>query len=195
MASLKQGLRRPAAIGMRYSQTTLERAKGNNSRRKLNSPVRQKLACHRLAHGLSEDHLDALASCAKCLVRSPGDYLWRQGQKPEVVYLVSSGQIVLEIQIPNQGYLEVDSFDAGDFLPWLWLGGECRRRFDARVVTSAEVIQLDGRDLRELCERDHEFGYHLLKRMARGTEDRLQTARLRIMELQGHSLPARDGLP
>ena len=178
---------------MRYSRTTLERAKGNNSRRKLNSPVREKLARHRFAHGLSEDHLDALASCARCLLRSPGDYLWRQGQKPEVVYLVSSGQIVLEIQIPNQGSLEVDFFEGGDFLPWLWLGGEYRRRFDARTTATAEVIELDGKKLREMCEQDCEFGYQLLKRLARATEDRLQTARFKIMELQGHSTAGGDG--
>ncbi len=117
------------------------------------------------------------------------------GQKPEVVYLVSSGQVALEIQIPNQGSLEVDSFEGGDFLPWLWLGGEYRRHFDARAMAPAEVIELDGKKLRELCEHDHEFGYQLLKRLARATEDRLQTARLKIMELQGHSLPQRDGLP
>jgi CRP-like cAMP-binding protein len=155
-------------------------------RGKRNSPAREKLARHPFAQGLSEDHLDTLASCAKFFLCAPGDYLWRQGQKTEVVYLVSSGQVALEIQIPNQGSLEVDSFEGGDFLPWLWLGGEYWRRFDARAMASAEVIELDGKKLRELCDRDHDFGYQLLKRLARATEERLQVARLKIMELQGH---------
>jgi CRP-like cAMP-binding protein len=116
----------------------------------------------------------------------PGDYLWRQGEKLEVVFLVSEGQIALEIQVPGQGGLEVDLIREGEFLPWLWLGGEYRRRFDARVLLPAKVIALDGKCLRELCDQDHEFGYHLLKRLARATEDRLQTSRVRLMELQSH---------
>jgi len=175
------------------SQIAPVRTKGKNARGKINGPAREKLARHPFAQGLSEDHLDALASCAKLLVCMPGDFLWRQGEKPEVVYLVSSGHVALEIEIPNQGSLEVDSFESGDFLPWLWLGGEYRRHFDARATSPAEVIELDGKKLRELCDRDHEFGYQLLKRLARATEDRLQTARLKIMDLQGHSRAGRDG--
>jgi CRP-like cAMP-binding protein len=152
------------------------------------------LARHPFAKDLSEGHLDSLASCAKLLVCMPGDFLWRQGEKPEVVYLVSSGHVALEIAIPNQGSLEIDSFESGDFLPWLWLGGEYRRHFDARVMMPGEVIALDGKVLRALCEHDHDFGYHLLKRLARATEDRLQSARLKIMELQGHSLPVGGSL-
>jgi len=73
--------------------------------------LRDIVALHPFAQGLSEDHLDALAGCARLLLCAPGAYLWRQGQKPEVVFLVSRGHVVLEIQIPNQGSLEVDSFE------------------------------------------------------------------------------------
>ncbi len=155
--------------------------------------LQEVLTCHPFSQGLAQEHLDALAGCARLLAPGPGDYLWRQGEKPEVVYLVSSGHVALEIQIPGEGPLEVDSFESGEFLPWLWLGGEYRRHFDARVVAPTQVIELNGKKLRELCERDHDFGYHLLKRLARATEDRLQTARLKIMELQGHARPERNG--
>jgi len=139
-----------------------------------------------LARELDPRLIEKLASCAALLDLQPGDYLWRQGEKLEVVFLVSEGQIALEIQVPGQGGLEVDLIREGEFLPWLWLGGEYRRRFDARVLLPAKVIALDGKRLRQLCDEDHEFGYHLLKRLARATEDRLQNARVRLMELQSH---------
>lgn len=146
-----------------------------------------------LARDLDPKQIEKLASCAALLDLQPGDYLWRQGEKPEVVFLVSEGQVALEIQVPGQGGLEVDLIREGEFLPWLWLGGEYRRRFDARVVLPAKVIALDGKQLRHLCEADHEFGYHLLKRFAHATEDRLQTARVRLMELQSHPTPKTRG--
>jgi CRP-like cAMP-binding protein len=80
----------------------------------------------------------------------------------------------------------VDLIREGEFLPWLWPAGEYRRRFDARALLPAKVIALDGKRLRTLCDQDHEFAYHLLKRFVRATEDRLQTARVRLMELQSH---------
>lgn len=152
--------------------------------------MRDELAQHAFLADMASWHIAKLAACAQAVDLSPGHYIWRQGQRPEMVYLVSRGRVALEIQIPNQGALEVESIREGEFLPWLWLGGVSRRRFDARAVLPTRVLVLDGRKLRALCEQDHEFGYQLLKRFARATEDRLQAARLHILELQGHA-PAR----
>jgi hypothetical protein len=47
------------------------------------------------------------------------------------------------------------------------------------------LIGLDGKCLRTKCESDAALGFELLKRFAHIMEQRLETTRLRLMDLYG----------
>ena len=75
----------------------------------------------------------------------------------------------------------------GEMLCGSWLRPTYRWDFDARALGPVDVIVLDGRMLREKCERDHSFGYALLLRFSLNIAARLQANRLRVLDAYGVS--------
>jgi CRP/FNR family cyclic AMP-dependent transcriptional regulator len=55
--------------------------------------------------------------------------------------------------------------------------------FDARALELTRAIALDGKCLRQKCDEDHELGYELMKRIVQVAEQRLQAARLQLLNL------------
>jgi CRP/FNR family cyclic AMP-dependent transcriptional regulator len=140
------------------------------------------LSSHAFAKDLSPEHAGLLSSLAQERVWQPGDYLWRQGKVADLLVLVCSGEIALEISVPRQGPLPVETLTAGDTLGCCWLTPSYRWQFDARAVTRVTAIVLEGAQIREACERDQSLGYQILKRLTLLLAERLQRARLRLVQ-------------
>jgi CRP-like cAMP-binding protein len=146
------------------------------------SESEQMLHDHPLTQTLSPAHTGSLAECAGSRIFQPGEYLWRQGEKNEDLLLVLTGEVALEIFIPNQGPLRVDHVRAGEALACSWLTASARCVFDARAVTTTQVVLLDGAKVRRACEQDGTLGYQLLKRVTPLLAQTLQRTRLRLVE-------------
>jgi hypothetical protein len=56
----------------------------------------------------------------------------------------------------------------------------------ARAVELTRAIALDGKCLREKCEKDHDLGYELLKRFSNIIEQRLEATRLQLLDVYGN---------
>ena len=69
-------------------------------------------------------------------------------------------------------------------LGWSWLFPPYYWHFDARALQPTKAIFFYGTWLRENCERDHDFGYELIKRVSAVVIARLQTVRKRVVELE-----------
>ena len=70
-------------------------------------------------------------------------------------------------------------------LGWSWLVPPYRYFGDARAVTPVSATVLDGACLRGKCEADAELGYQLLKRVTTVMYQRLESARIRLLDLYG----------
>jgi CRP/FNR family transcriptional regulator, cyclic AMP receptor protein len=68
-------------------------------------------------------------------------------------------------------------------LGWSWLVAPYRWHFDARVVEATRAIALDAKCLRSKCEQDHELGFELLNRVLQVVEQRLQSARMQLLDV------------
>ena len=79
----------------------------------------------------------------------------------------------------------VDSAHADDVVGWSWLVPPYRWLFDARATEETSAIAFDGACLRGKCEADPAIGYALLQRVVRVMSDRLQSARVRLLDLYG----------
>jgi CRP/FNR family cyclic AMP-dependent transcriptional regulator len=47
------------------------------------------------------------------------------------------------------------------------------------------AIALDGKCLREKCEKDHDLGYEIMKRFAVIIAERLEATRLQLLDIYG----------
>ncbi len=100
--------------------------------------------------------------------------------------MLRSGQVAIEVDDPRRGPLVIETIGA--------------RRDPRRVVAAAAVhvdlrrpggrvherrSSIDGACLRGKCEEDPVLGYEFFKRFAGLFRDRLQAARLQLLDLYG----------
>jgi hypothetical protein len=73
--------------------------------------------------------------------------------------------------------VSVPTVGPGEVVGWSWLVPPYRWQFDCRALERTQGLALDGEWLRERCELDHEFGYHLLKHLVVVIGNRLAARR------------------
>ncbi len=136
--------------------------------------------------GLSRQHLDVIAGCARNEHVESGAFLLREGEPAERFFVIRRGSVVLEVQAPGRGALTIETLHDGDPVGWSWLFAPYRWQLDARALVACELIGFDGVCLRGKCAADHELGYELMRRFAANLVDRLQATRLQLLDVYGH---------
>lgn len=135
--------------------------------------------------GLTRTDLTLLAECATQVSAANSDLLFTEGQAANHFYVIRTGKLALEI-VQSGRELVVDTLSSGDVAGFSWLFPPYRWVFDGRVVETLEALQFDGACLRSKCEADPALGYELMKRFSWIVADRMQSARLRLLDLFGH---------
>ena len=148
-----------------------------------------RVALHPFLTGMSRAHLALLADCAIATHFEKGQTILRKGEFAKGIYLIESGEVVLESGEESGEPVMVDTIRPGDSLGWSWMFPPYVWRFTAIAVEPLDAIFFYGTTLREYCEKDHSLGYELLKRtnlvMLRG----LQATRDRMLSVL-HELDA-----
>ena len=142
---------------------------------------------HPFFHGMKPEHLAMLTDGANAVQFKVGDVLFREGEPANQFYLIGSGKIALEAHEPADGNTLVQTLGAGDVLGWSWLFPPFVWHFQARAVEPTNAIVLSGARLLVAAERDHDFGYELMKRVVKVVIHRLQAARKQLLALQVES--------
>ena len=148
------------------------------------------LGSHPFFAGLSTDVIRLVAGCASNVHFAQGEYIFSQGEAASRFYVLRHGRVAMEIHSPERGPLIIETMDEGEVLGWSWLIPPYQYFGDARAVTPVSATALDGACLRGKCEADAELGYQLLKRVTTVMYKRLQSARVRLLDLYGPE-PAR----
>jgi CRP/FNR family cyclic AMP-dependent transcriptional regulator len=78
--------------------------------------------------------------------------------------------------------LELQVLGDNQMLGWSWLIPPYRWNFSARAVEDTELLEFDGQAILARCEKDPKFGYELLKRFTTLMSERLNAARLKMMD-------------
>ena len=146
------------------------------------------LATHPFLHGMSGDQLSVLAEAARD-VTFPARYrLFEDGGSANRFWLIQSGHVALDMHVPGQGRMKIDTIGMGEMLGWSWLFPPYRWAFGAVSAGPVEAFEFDGRIVRALCESDPALGYELTRRLALVVAKRLQATRVRLITTS--SLPA-----
>jgi len=143
------------------------------------------LGGHPFFAGLGSSVVQLIAGCASNVHFAAGDYIFVEGEAASRFYVIRHGRVALEIHSPTRGPLVIDTMDEGEVLGWSWLVPPYRYFGDARAVTPVSATVLDGTCLRGKCEADAELGYQLLKRVTTVMYQRLQSTRVRLLDLYG----------
>src|SRR6266568_2980402 len=146
------------------------------------------LAAHPFLHGMDRDHLATLAGTASDVTFPAGHRLIEDGGGATRFWLIQSGCVALDLHVPGQGRVRIDTVGMGELLGWSWLFPPYRWAFGAVAAGPVEAFECDGRKVRACGESDPALGYELTRRLARVVAKRLQATRVRL--ITASSLPA-----
>ncbi len=141
------------------------------------------LAAHPLFAGLDKEITDLLGGCAKNAHFTAGSYLFKAEQPADLFYLLRSGDVALELGMPGRGKLTVETVKAGNVVGASWILPPYRWRFDARAVGEVRATAIDAACLRSKCDDDPRMGYQVMQRFLPVVAARLQSTRLRLLDL------------
>ncbi len=143
-----------------------------------------------LFEGLSPEALELVAGCASNIRFHDGEMLFSEGDDADVFYLVRHGRVALETFVPPRGAVTIETVEQDEVVGWSWLFPPYRWHFDARALGLVRATVFDAACLREKCEIDPALGYGLMSRFAQVLIERLESTRVRLLDLYG---PARLG--
>src|SRR4249920_2679088 len=149
------------------------------------------LAAHPFLHGMSGDHLVTLAEVASDVTFPAKQRLFEDGRSATRFWLIQSGHVALDLHVPGQGRMTIDTVGMGELLGWSWLFPPYRWAFGAVAAGPVEAFEFDGRTVRACCESDPVLGYELTRRLARVVAKRLQATRVRLITASSLSAGAR----
>lgn len=135
--------------------------------------------------GLNESYLSAMAESARLVTFSSGEMIGREGAEADGFYILISGRASLEVYTPDRGAMPVQTIGAKGILGWSWLIPPYKWRFDAKALDEVKAVRIDGRWLRDECEKDPAFGYRLLQRITGVFVDKLIATRLQLLDIYG----------
>lgn len=135
--------------------------------------------------GLPDDDLDALAAVARPVHWPAGTAIFREGEAARQCWLLTAGQVSLEIHAAGRGGLIVGTLGPGQLLGWSWLYPPHRWHLDAVATAPTDALAFDADALRARAEADPNFGTELHRRVAGVVVERLQTTRLQLADLYG----------
>jgi CRP/FNR family cyclic AMP-dependent transcriptional regulator len=147
------------------------------------------LAAHPFLRGMSSDQLSVLAEAARN-VRFPARYrLFEDGGNATRFWLIQSGHVWLDLHVPGEGPVIIETIGMGGLLGWSWLFPPYKWTFGAVAAIAVAAFEFDAPLVRERCASHPELGYEFNQRITRVLAKRLQTTRIKLIARSGH-LPA-----
>jgi CRP/FNR family transcriptional regulator, cyclic AMP receptor protein len=148
--------------------------------------IRDLLAEHPFFAGLDPADVDLLAGCGANVRFAAGSRILAEGEPADLFYVLRSGRAALEVSVPGRKPLVIETLGPGEILGVSWLFAPYRWAFDATALDDVSAVGLDAACLRAKCDEDTRLGYVLMSRFAVLLRDRLQAARLQLLDVYRH---------
>lgn len=140
------------------------------------------LAAHRFLHGLPREQIAELVPAAELAEIPAGRRLFEDGGRACGFWLIRSGSVALDLHVPGEGQIVIETVGMGDALGWSWLLPPYVSTLGAVAVQPTEAFQFDGFAVRALCDADPRLGYELTRRFFAVVANRLEASRSRLLD-------------
>ena len=134
-----------------------------------------------LFKGLEKSNIDKIADLCRLEAYEAGDYVFRQGDFGDCIYIISEGQVVLERSVDletRKGSAIIGMLGKGRvFGCWSTLLGEPHNLMSSvHCVKPARLLVITGADLRDIMLQNTSLGFNVLQRLCFLLRDRIQAA-------------------
>jgi len=142
-----------------------------------------KLDMAQLFDSLSEQQLAQLKFRSKSQHLDEGNYLVKEGDKGEEVYLILQGSVEVEVRIPGQHKAEVlAQLDEGEFVGEMVLLGQYYRSASVRATDRVEILVWKRKDLDDVFEANQNIGYIVMRNLATMLCERLRATDISLIK-------------
>lgn len=148
-------------------------------------PLQTTVDDHAFLAGLDGRALGLICGCARTVHFEPGQFLLREGESADEFYLLRQGRVALQVSAAGRHTVTLQTIGESDIVGLSWLIPPYRWTYDARALEPVEALAVDAACLRQKCEADHDFGYSMMKRFVPPLVQRLQAARLQMLDVYG----------
>jgi CRP/FNR family cyclic AMP-dependent transcriptional regulator len=136
--------------------------------------------------GLKEDHLKQIAEISHVRLFKSGERFFQEGDKQDYIYVLTDGRVALDMFVPHHGKLRFSTIEEWDVFGWSSVTPTIHQRTAGAVaVLDGAALATDAEKLRQLCEKDHDLGYLLMRRLAGVVATRLMVTRLQLIDMFG----------
>ena len=146
--------------------------------------IAQYLPEHPFFSGLDTATTNLLAGCAVNIHIKADEPLFREGTPADHFYLLRHGRIAIEVRTPGPPMV-LDTVEDGDVVGWSWVVPPYLWTFDGRASIDTSAVAFDAACLRVKCLANPLLGYDLMMRFVRLMNQRLQSARVRLIDMYG----------
>jgi len=145
--------------------------------------------------GISGEHLEKIASIAQLVEFSEGTVIFREGDLATTIYLITGGNVSLEICAPGIGCRRIQTVGKGELLGWSPVLEQPRLSATARTLSYTQAIKISGNQILTLCEHNPRLGYEFMRRVTSVLAKRLVAVRTQLLDVFGaESLAAETSL-
>lgn len=138
--------------------------------------------------GASDGHMKEIASISRVKEFEAGERLFREGNAATHLMFVISGEINIVYRLGDGREVVADTLVAGDPLAWSALLEPHRLTASGVGSKPGAVLEIDAEGLRHLCDSNKEFGFVMMREIARMLRSRLSA--MRIQAAAGLAEPA-----
>lgn len=139
------------------------------------------LRAHPFLAELDPDHVKFLVGCAKNVRFRAGEYLLREGDREDTLYLIRQGSVAIEMPRPGEPTC-IETVGAGDVLG-VSLLTPAAAHLDCRARETVVALALDSACLHRKMTEDPRLGFAIAMRLLERTYQRLARARLQHLDV------------
>jgi CRP/FNR family transcriptional regulator, cyclic AMP receptor protein len=141
------------------------------------------LVLHPCLSGMPGVRLQQLAGCGRPVTWQPGYRVFRAGAPAVNLWLLSAGEVDLDVYVAGRGDVVVGHVSDGGLLGLSWLRPPYRWSAGAVATSRCHAVELEARGLRNLMAEDCAIGTDLAERFLQVLAERLDATRRNLIPL------------
>jgi CRP/FNR family transcriptional regulator, cyclic AMP receptor protein len=135
--------------------------------------------------GLDPEVFKELAMLGEEVTLNAGDWLFKDGDAADALYLVLSGAVDLKIALDEAKtkYIDLETVVQGEAMGWSALVEPYEYTLGAAAAADVQLAKLDSVQLRKYLAENPAAGYTFMCRAAQGIAGRLTNMRVRLASM------------
>ncbi|MFH9861167.1 cyclic nucleotide-binding domain-containing protein [Streptomyces sp. NPDC017202] len=136
-----------------------------------------------LAAGLPVQHREQLMRYAREVAFDVGTRIFEEGRHADRFWIIRTGTVALDLRVPGRRAAVIESIGHGELVGWSWHFPPYVWQLGAEATSPVRAWEFDAEAVRAMCADDPEFGRAVAQWVGRVVAHRLQSARVRLLDL------------